>query len=35
MTLHIGPNSMFNTELMNWTKANAGKTLADAIDVWN
>ena len=34
MTLHIGPHFKFNTEFMNWTKANAGKCLADAIDEW-
>ncbi len=35
MTLHTGPNFKFNTEFMNWAKAHAGKTLADAIQEWN
>lgn len=34
MTLQIGPHFKFNTEFMNWTKANAGKSLADAINEW-
>jgi len=35
MTLHIGSHFKFNTVFMNWAKANAGKSLADAIDEWN
>lgn len=34
MTLHIGSHFKFNTVFMNWAKANAGKSLADAIDEW-
>jgi glyoxylase-like metal-dependent hydrolase (beta-lactamase superfamily II) len=34
MTLHIGPHFKFNTMFMNWAKANAGKSLNDAIDEW-
>jgi hypothetical protein len=35
MTLHIGSHFKFNTEFMNWTKNNVGKTLSDAIQEWN
>jgi len=35
MTMHIGPHFKFNTEFMNWSKVNAGKSLADAIQEWN
>jgi len=34
MTLHIGPHFKFNTEFMNWAKANTGKSLSDAINEW-
>jgi len=34
MTLHIGAHFKFNTEFMNRAKANAGKSLNDAIDEW-
>jgi hypothetical protein len=34
MTLHIGSHFRFNTGFMNWAKANAGKSLNDAIDEW-
>ena len=34
MTFHIGPHFKFNSDFMNWAKANAGKSLADAIDEW-
>jgi hypothetical protein len=34
MTFHIGSHFRFNTGFMNWAKANAGKSLNDAIDEW-
>ncbi len=34
MTLHIGPHFRFNTEFMNWAKANTGKSMGEAIEEW-
>jgi len=31
----IGEHFKFNTEFMNWMKANAGKNLSDAAEAWN
>ncbi len=34
MTLHLGDEFSFNTDFMDWAKANSGKTMQDAIDMW-
>ena len=34
MTLHIGHHFKFNTEFMNWAKANTGKSMGEAIEEW-
>lgn len=34
MKAHIGENFTFNTEFMEWAKANPGKTLGDAVEKW-
>lgn len=33
--IQIGEHFKFNTEFMNWMKANAGKNLSDAAEAWN
>jgi hypothetical protein len=34
MTKEIGSHFRFNTEFMNWTKQNTGKTMGDAVAEW-